>query len=97
MKTRPGIHKNKKGDAAIFAITIISLVIIGLIYIGIREATEISSQKFQNTTLTYVGGDHEDNVNKLKEYINYYPIIVAFILLLWGIIWTKNRKSGVYT
>ncbi len=87
------ILKNKKADAAIFLIAIISLVAVGLAYIGLFEATNQSLEKINETAFTYTGGHHEQSVMRQYDLVRFYPILATFIIVLWAILWTKNRKD----
>lgn len=93
---RPGFFRNKKGDSAVFLVVLITLVICGLCYIGLREGLDSSMDKFENLKMNYTASDHSNQILQVYDFFIWYPIIIVFVLLIYAIMMTKNKRDGVY-
>lgn len=85
--------RNKKGDSMIFLVAVISVVMIGLMYIPLREGLDNVMDTLNSTSYTFNGSDHENQVWKTYDMFVWFPVIILFVILLWAIVWMKNRRT----
>lgn len=83
---------NKKGDSLAFVIALVLVFVVGLLYIGLRQAVDVTYETMSTSNYNFSGGNHADSAEKLYTMFKWFPIITLLAIFLWLILASLRRN-----